>query len=91
MSLPSAPGHVWKGTEEGFQHQVPYDDHKYDDQGRIKARCGDLVAPVQPPPACPSCLVASPANDLADAMEARGAERLAELPAADDDAFRRDR
>lgn len=92
MSLPAASGHVWKPTAEGMKHQVQYDDNKYDDKGRLKARCGARVTPVFEQPACPDCMVESPATELADVLEARTVEAFSDaVPAADDEGFRRDR
>lgn len=72
--IPAAVGHVWKPTAEGLQHQVRFDDSNYDDKGRLKARCGKKVTPTLEQAACPGCMVASPATELAEAMEAHAIE-----------------
>jgi hypothetical protein len=76
MTVPAANGHVWRPTEQGQQHQFVYDDHAYDDEGRLKAKCGEKVAPVVEQRHCPDCLVQSPATEAADRMEQRAVDEL---------------
>ncbi|MGZ3140782.1 hypothetical protein ACVDFE_02015 [Lentzea chajnantorensis] len=91
MSIPATPGHAWKSTAEGLRHQLRYDDNRYDEHGRQTARCGELVTPVLDQPACPGCLVASPAAELADGLEARSAARFSAQLEPEPEDLRRDR
>lgn len=81
MTVPAANGHVWKPTAQGQQHQFVFDDHDYDEDGRLKAKCGKKAAPVVEQPNCPDCLVQSPATEAADRMEQRAVDELPSLAA----------
>lgn len=79
--IPAAPGHNWKRATTGWCHQFPIEAVP-DSEGVLTAKCGNLAVLDRNPDyvgsLCPTCLMDSPSEQLANRME----RHASALPAA---------